>query len=354
LSDPYKLLAEKLDALPNGFPPTSDGAELRLLAYLFNAEEAALAAQLTSESLSAVEIAALPGIQADENSVGQMLKGMARKGLIEARRSAGGLGFKLMPFVVGIYEAQIGRIDAELARLFENYYLQSFGEALRLQPAFHRVIPIEESVQVDLSVHPYESAAGIVDSNQAWGVLDCICRTQKALIGQACQHPIDVCMAFGPQPGIFDHHPVIRPLTREQAHATLKRAANAGLVHSVSNSQEGISYVCNCCTCSCGILRGMAEMGIANVVASSPFVNQLDSERCIVCEACLPYCYFGALELDNGYTQVNPQRCVGCGLCIPACPENALSLARRPSTQAAYIPRDFSEWAALRTSFRNS
>ena len=45
-NDPYKLLAERLDALPNGFPPTDDGTELRLLALIFTPEEAALAAQL--------------------------------------------------------------------------------------------------------------------------------------------------------------------------------------------------------------------------------------------------------------------------------------------------------------------
>ena len=38
----YKRLAERLDALPNGFPPTEDGAELRLLAHLFTPEEAGL------------------------------------------------------------------------------------------------------------------------------------------------------------------------------------------------------------------------------------------------------------------------------------------------------------------------
>ena len=30
--DPYKLLAKCLDSLPNGYPPTPDGLELRLLA----------------------------------------------------------------------------------------------------------------------------------------------------------------------------------------------------------------------------------------------------------------------------------------------------------------------------------
>jgi hypothetical protein len=43
---PYRQLTTRLNELPNGFPPAPDGAELRLLAYLFTPEEAALAAQL--------------------------------------------------------------------------------------------------------------------------------------------------------------------------------------------------------------------------------------------------------------------------------------------------------------------
>ena len=55
---------------------------------------------------------------------------MARRGLIQAGRDAdGGLGFGLMPFVVGIYEMQGTTIDAELARLFEDYYQQAFGRS---------------------------------------------------------------------------------------------------------------------------------------------------------------------------------------------------------------------------------
>ena len=40
IDTPYQRLAERLDALPNGFPPTADGVELRLLAKLFTPEEA--------------------------------------------------------------------------------------------------------------------------------------------------------------------------------------------------------------------------------------------------------------------------------------------------------------------------
>ena len=97
-----------------------------------------------------------------------------------------------MPFVVGIYEMQVSRLDVETAALFEQYYLQAFGRMLSLQPSVHRVIPVNESVRRDLEVRPFESAAAIVAGCQAWGVIDCICRKQKALIGQPCPHPVDI------------------------------------------------------------------------------------------------------------------------------------------------------------------
>ena len=44
MSEPvYRSLAQTLHSLPNGFPPTETGVELRLLAKIFTPEEAALA-----------------------------------------------------------------------------------------------------------------------------------------------------------------------------------------------------------------------------------------------------------------------------------------------------------------------
>ena len=104
----YKRLAEHLDALPNGFPPTEDGVELRLLAKLFTPDEAALAAQLRLTLETVPQIAARIG--QDDGGLRKALKGMARKGLITAGRTDRGLGYASMPFVVGIYEMQAGRI----------------------------------------------------------------------------------------------------------------------------------------------------------------------------------------------------------------------------------------------------
>ena len=53
----YERLAAKLDALPNGFPATPDGAEIRLLEKLFTPEEAYLACHLSRQPQTAAEIA---------------------------------------------------------------------------------------------------------------------------------------------------------------------------------------------------------------------------------------------------------------------------------------------------------
>lgn len=347
---PYQQLAQRLDALPNGFPATNDGAELRVLAKLFTPEEADLAAQLRLSLETPQEIAARTG--GNPKAIRAQLKSMAKRGLIKANRHpAGGLGYGLLPFVVGIYEFQVERMDAELARLFEDYYQQAFGETLTLSPQVHRVIPVNQTIRADMEIQPYESAAEIVDGTQAWGVVDCICRKQKALISDPCEHPLDVCMVLSPTPGAFDQSSTIRALTRDEAMATLQRAAEAGLVHSVSNNQQGLWYLCNCCTCSCGILRGMADLGMANVIARSAFINTVDEDRCIGCGDCLAYCQFDALSLEDA-VQVNDPRCVGCGVCVPVCPEDALGLVRRPAEQVKPPPTTESDWQADRSAAR--
>lgn len=343
----YKKLAERLDALPNGFPPAKDGAELRILEYLFTPEEAGLTSQLRLTRETFEQVA--DRLDRDKAEVRKLLKGMVRKGLIAAGRTEAGVGYGLMPFVVGIYEYQAGRIDKELASLFEDYYTQSFVDVLKVKPQVHRVIPIGESIKVDLEVRPYESASDIVDNAQAWGVLDCICRKQKALLGDPCEHPLDVCMTMSEVPNAFDKSSFIQSLTKDEAKATLQRAADAGLVHSVSNNQKGLHYICNCCTCSCGILRGMSEIGIANVVARSSFVNEVDDMLCNGCEICVDHCQFDALKMgDDAIVQVNSMRCVGCGVCVIHCPNEALGMELRPEKDVVPPPETLKDWGVKR------
>src|SRR4030065_789787 len=129
----YKRLAERLDNLPNGFPSTEDGAELRVLAYLVTPEEADLAAELPMTLETADQIAQRLGLE--HTPTRQMLKSMVKRGLIKAGKADEGLGYGLLPFVVGIYENQIGSFDEEFARLLEDDYQRSVARGLNVEPA---------------------------------------------------------------------------------------------------------------------------------------------------------------------------------------------------------------------------
>jgi electron transport complex protein RnfB len=347
--DPYKQLAIRLDSLPNGFPPTDDGAEIRLLAKIFSPEEAELASQLLLKLETTEQICSRLALEYQPTR--QLLKGMARRGLIKAAKTSEGLGYGLLPFVVGIYENQITNLDKELASLFEDYYQQSFTRVLSVQPSFHRVVPVGESIKMNMQVAPYESAAGIIEQAQSWGVLDCICRIQTALVGKTCPHPVDVCMAFSSEPNAFDGSKEIRALNKEEAYEVLRRADQAGLVHTVSNNQKGNWYICNCCTCACGILRGIAELGIANVVASSSFVNTVNEDLCTACGLCMEACQFGAITVDT-VAEVNGVKCVGCGVCVNTCADQALILVRRPADEIKPVPASMSDWNMQRATER--
>ena len=341
----YRELAEALNRLPQGFPPAKDGSDLRLLEYLFTPEEATLTAQLSAEIEPMRPL--LKRLGGDPRETGAMLKDLAKRGLIKFGRNEAGSGFALEPFVVGIYENQAGRIDKELSELFEQYYRNGFGELLVRMPQPHRIIPVQESVQSTAEVRPYESLIEIVKRAKSIGVQDCICRKQKALIGDPCEHSLEVCMALAPMEGAFENSEIFRSLTTEEALQLLKACSEEGLVHSVSNTQEGNYYICNCCTCSCGFLRGMADLGMSNVMARSAFVNTVDADECIACGTCMEACPFDALTLEDVIV-VNEQRCTGCGVCIHTCPTEALTLVRRPEDEIKTVPQTHAHWAEER------
>jgi heterodisulfide reductase subunit A-like polyferredoxin len=95
----------------------------------------------------------------------------------------------------------------------------------------------------------------------------------------------------------------------------------------------------------------MANLGIANVVARSAFVNQVDEVLCSACGLCVDACQFEALTLDS-VVVVDQIRCVGCGVCVLACPNEALGLVRRPEDQILPVPETLEDWGAKRSALR--
>ncbi len=258
-----------------------------------------------------------------------------------------------MPFVVGIYEEQISRMDPELASLFERYFQETKGGGITQEsPAIHRIIPIETSIPFELEIFPFEKASNLIDQAEAWGVRDCICRVQQHLIGKGCERPVNSCLVFAPVKGAFDHSEVNRALTKEEALRLLQETEEAGLVHTTGNFQDGHSYICNCCTCCCGILRGVAEFSIPTAIARADFFAVVDPDLCTGCGDCLLRCQFDALSIPDGFCEVQPARCVGCGQCSTVCTDEAIHLLRRPAGEVPSPPETLMDWMIDRAAQR--
>lgn len=343
----YKKLAQKLDSLPNRFPATESGVEIRLLERIFAPHEAILAAEMGLKKDPAGVIAKRAKVP--EKEARNTLKEMVRKRIILFSKGEEGLVYGLMPFVVGFYEELLPRMDQEIAELFEAYFQETQGGITGKGLSVHRVVPVQESIDFEMEVFPYEKASNLLDHAKSWAVRDCICRVQKELIGDPCEHPVENCLVFAPVEGAFDNSEVDRVISKEEALEILHKAEESGLVHTTGNYRDHNSYICNCCTCSCGILRSVAEFNNSAMIARSDFLVVVDEELCIACGDCLERCQFDALDVDGSVCQVEIANCVGCGLCVPVCPEDAMVLIRRPEGEVPPPPDNIKVWGELRS-----
>jgi Na+-translocating ferredoxin:NAD+ oxidoreductase subunit B len=343
----YLELAAALDRLPNGFPRTQTGVELRLLAKLFTPEEARLGSLMGREPESFQQIAGRAGIPAEQAR--KLLMGMAKRGLAWVSKGERELRFRLAAFVFGIWESQLPRLDHELVHLFEQYMAEGGARGIMgPEPAIHRVLPARAAVKTE-RILPYEDVKAIILSARSFAASDCICRKERDIAGhRSCSFPLHNCLTFSstqrpPAPG---------DITREEALRLLDEAEQIGLVHSVSNIRTGMFYVCNCCGCCCGILRGITEEGIEHSIAAANYRAHIDAAACTGCGVCLTRCPVKAIHEHDGICHVQAQKCIGCGLCVTGCAPGAAALVALPEPQVVQPPEDFPAWERERLKNR--
>src|SRR4030067_1807320 len=116
--DVYARLAKVLDTLPNGFPSTESGVEIKLLKKIFTPEQAELFCNLRLTFETVEEIAQRTGRPLE--GLKERLISMAKSGQLFMIKLGRTRYFKMLPWVFGIYEFQLGRLDRELAELNEE------------------------------------------------------------------------------------------------------------------------------------------------------------------------------------------------------------------------------------------
>jgi electron transport complex protein RnfB len=341
----YRKLAKVLDTLPNGFPETESGVEIKLLKKVFEPEEAELFCDLrlsfeTAEQISERTGRPLEGLE-------EKLVQMKEHGEVWGLHLGGTWLFKMLPWAFGIYEFQLPRLDREFAELNEQFY-QSFGKQFfGNTPQLMQTLPIEEELSVEQEALPYEKVSTLIDSGQSFLVNECVCKKEQALLDNPCDRPLEVCLAIAPIPGVFEDSPSGRTITRDEAYKLLDECESNGLVHLTSNFQQGRFFICNCCGCCCGVLGGINKLGIpATTVINSKFRAEIDRDECTDCGLCADErCQVNAIsDADDGSYEVTPEKCIGCGLCISCCPTEAIQLVRRPEHDVDVPPLDEAAW----------
>lgn len=343
----YEHLAQALDRLPNGFPRTSSGVEIRLLKKILSPEEARLAGNASGKMEPVEAIAKRAGMSTRE--AGRDLIALAKRGIVWSGKAGGEVGFRLAPFIVGIYEAQLNTMDEEFARLFERY-MEEGGSAGIMEPlpSLHRVLPGSEAIEPD-QILPYDDVRAIIEKGKAFRVRGCICRVQQDFLGaRKCEFPLENCITIYES----ERPPSPEDISREQALALLEQTEKAGLVHTTANVINDITYICNCCGCCCAILRGFTEWGIDEAIARANYLARVDADNCTGCEICVERCQVSAMVMSDGVAQVNTERCIGCGLCATGCPSDAVELKRKPAAEIPEPPADYEAWERERLKNR--
>jgi electron transport complex protein RnfB len=337
--DVYRKLARALDKLPNGFPKTKSGIEIAILKRIFSPEEAALACQLSGEYESVNEMAKRVKITSEK--LESALRKMAKHGLVWDYEDEGVIQYRLAPFIVGIFESQLDSMSHELAHMIEEYFAEGGAAGImKPQPALHRVIPSQGAVKSEW-ILPYDDVKAVLQSQKTFSLRDCICRVQQDLIkSRRCNFPVKTCLTFS----TYERPPRSEDISKEEALALLDKFEKIGLVHTVSNVMEGFSYVCNCCGCCCGILRGINDWGTENSVAYANYYSEIDPDQCKGCGTCIKRCQVKAISKQGNVSVVDRKRCIGCGLCVTGCTNGAAKLHRKPKEETINPPLDFETW----------
>jgi H+/Na+-translocating ferredoxin:NAD+ oxidoreductase subunit B len=326
--DKYENLRQMLHKHPTGAPQAASFDEI--LRILFTPGEVEVALGMGFAPRSIPSIAQAAGVSEEEARA--RCESMADKGIVFSREKGGERGYALLPTIPGVFEFPFMRgggtpMHERLGRLWQEYHREAMGaEFAASQTPLARVIPVEEAVVPDIEVLPYEQLSQMLDRVQTFALAQCACRVSVG----GCDKPRDVCLIFDRTAEFLIERGFAQGITRAQAGDVLRRAEEAGLVHTANNSQDRLNFVCNCCPCCCTILRGLTELHLPNAFARSRWRAEVDAALCLGCGVCEEErCPVGAVQVVDDVAQVDAGCCIGCGLCTTTCQAEAVRMRFR-------------------------
>ena len=366
--DIYERLAAAQEALPHGFPRTPSGVEIKLIKKSFTPEEVWLAGQLSRTPETAAEIANRVG--RDVVEVTALLESLIPRRLVRLDSpgmSAPGLAppvegekkYRLGPFLVGWYEANMRLLDKEFAELFEQYVIEGGGEKiLAPRPGVLGVVPVRGSLKPELmkTMEPHLDIDGHFQRHERFLLIPCVCKRERELQGNYdCKLPMKRCGFVGlpPQTPLGEN-----VIDREEANRLLGELEKMGHVHlafyGFTMGAETPQFVgtCNCCSCCCGVFAGMSLAGLSEGPQRSNYRAVIDSAKCIACGVCQQRCPVDAISDDEmGKSTVERAKCIGCGVCVIGCATEAIEMVPVSAEEWFHVPASMAEWEERRLEY---
>ena len=323
----------------------------------YTPEEAALLTGIPFSGGNLEELASLKGIHPDE--LGPKLDALARKGAVWRSVKGETVRYRLndsfFVFMRGPFWAEHpDKATRDLARPLNKYFYDGFMDQFsHAHTKGLRAIPVDQTVEDPRRILPYEDVIGFVDSQDYCTVSLCPCRQRKNLDPDSadCEHPVEVCLHFGKLGHYIVDNGLGREITKEETRDILKKAAESGLVHAISNWEQGADTICNCCSCCCLFFEAYHVLKHHKSHDASNYRVLINSGTCRACELCVQRCPVDAMRLEvspeannkKGKVAVlDPERCLGCGVCVYKCPTQSLILERKE--EICDPPKDAREW----------
>jgi Na+-translocating ferredoxin:NAD+ oxidoreductase subunit B len=269
---------------------------------------------------------------------------MAAKAIIHFHEKDGKKKYGLVPTIPGLFEFPFMKgggtpMHDRLGKLWEKYHHEALGNAFAGNPTpLMRVVPVEQSLSPKNRVHPYEEVKNFILNADFIALTNCACRVSVG----GCDRPKDVCLIFDGAGRFLAAGGNAREISREEGLEVLKRAEEAGLVHTSNNSSDRAGLICNCCPCCCTVLRGKTQLKHPHAFEPSRFEARVDAGSCTGCAICAEErCPVKAITMEDGIATVEADLCIGCGLCASACPAQAIELVDRKVAPA--VPASIQE-----------
>jgi len=326
---------------------TESDSMIPMITSYITPEEAEFLTGFPMANKSLEELAALKKM--DPSELAPKLKKLCTKGLVYESIREGSVRYRLlgagqiflrMPYWPGKDDESLKTV----AHHANKYYMDGWkAQEAVVRHKNLRSLPINETLEDRKDILPFEDILQVVDNYEYYTVSHCPCRERHRLDPdyQDSKRPSEVCLHFDELGRYCVENGMGREITKEETLGILKKAADAGLVHGLSNYEENPETICNCDPTYCTFFRPYHHLGFDKSMEPSNYWVKVTPETCKACGLCARRCPMDAIQFKvsakatNKFgkaVKIDTDICIGCGVCVHKCPTQSIMLERREET----------------------